>query len=178
MSGIGILGDGGWGTTVAILLQQKGHQITLWSYDAGHALILDKERENKMFFPGIKIPQEINITSDLNLAVSDKEIIVLAIPSIYIRAVLSRLSGFREDVIFVSLAKGIEQESFKRVSEIICEELGKVKMSVLSGPAIAYEVARRSPSSVVVASEDDCVAKIVQNYSLLLILGSIRVVTL
>ncbi|MDP8217009.1 MAG: NAD(P)H-dependent glycerol-3-phosphate dehydrogenase [Candidatus Kaelpia imicola] len=162
MSNICVLGDGGWGTTVAILLQQKGHQVTLWSYDPDYALILDKERENKRFFPGIKIPPGISITSNLSLAVSDKEIIILAVPSIYIRAVLSRLSGFKKDIIFVSLAKGIEQESFKRVSEIICEELDKVKMAVLSGPAIAYEVAKKSPSSVVVASEDDRVAKIVQ----------------
>ncbi len=161
-SNLCVLGDGGWGTTVAILLKQKGYKVTLWSYDAEYALVLDKERENKRFFPGIDIPQDIDITSDLSMAVSGKDIIILAVPSIYVRAVLSKLSGFKDGAIFVSLTKGIEQKGFKRVSEIISEELGNVKMAVLSGPAIAYEVAKKSPSSVVVASEDKNIAKIVQ----------------
>ena len=161
-SNLCVLGDGGWGTTVAILLKQKGYKVTLWSYDAEYALVLDKERENKRFFPGINIPQDINITSDLNIAVAGKDIIILAVPSIYIRAILSKLSGFKDGAIFVSLTKGIEQKGFKRVSEIISEELDNVKMAVLSGPAIAYEVAKKSPSSVVVASEDKNIAKIVQ----------------
>jgi glycerol-3-phosphate dehydrogenase (NAD(P)+) len=162
LDNISVLGDGSWGTTAALLLNKKGFKVTLWSYDPDYALVLAKERENKKFFPGFKIPQEIDIVSDLNPALVDKDALILAVPSIYIRSVLKNISGYRDGAVFVSLTKGIEQESFKRISEVIYEELGNVNMAVLSGPAIAYEVAQGSPSSVVVASEDESIAKAVQ----------------
>jgi len=104
--------------------------------------------------PGIKIPRQIKITSELNDAIRDKQLIIFAIPSEYIRGILRKIkkSGFSRDTIYLSVTKGIEIESLKRVSEIIHEELGKIKLGVLSGPTIAHEVAKGKPTTAVIAA--------------------------
>jgi len=161
---IGILGDGGWGTTLAILLSNKGYPITLWSAFENYAKKMAKSRLNPEFLPGIKIPQEISITADIKSAVSDKEIIVLAIPSQYTRLVLKKAKpNFSKKSIFLSVAKGIEINSLKRVSEVIYSELGPVKLGVLSGPTIAWEVARGIPTTAVAASANKAIRKTIQS---------------
>jgi len=161
---ISILGDGGWGTTLAILLFNKGYHLTLWSAFKDYAQYLDKKRENKKFLPGIKIPKRIEITSDLEKSLSNKEIIILAIPSIYLRNILKEVKKYNiHSSIFVSVIKGIEQKTLLRMSEVIKEELGKIKLGVLSGPTIAYEVARGIPTTCVVASQDKKISKILQD---------------
>ena len=160
---ISILGDGGWGTTLAILLSRKGYCVTLWGAFDNYSKLMTKSRLNHKFLPGINIPREITITSDLNDAVSDKEIIVLAIPSQYTRQTLKKIKGcFKSSTIFLSVTKGIEIKSLKRMSEIVHAELGPVKLAVLSGPTIAYEVARGIPTTAVVASKDKKIGKLLQ----------------
>jgi glycerol-3-phosphate dehydrogenase (NAD(P)+) len=160
---IAVLGDGGWGTTLAILLFNKGYNLTLWSAFKEYALYLDKKRENKKFLPGIKIPPKIEITSDLEKSLLNKDIIILAIPSIYLRDILKEVKKYKiSSSIFVSAVKGIERKTLLRMSEVIKEQLGKIKLGVLSGPTIAYEVARQIPTTCVVASEDEKIAKILQ----------------
>ncbi|MCX7927921.1 MAG: NAD(P)-dependent glycerol-3-phosphate dehydrogenase [Candidatus Omnitrophica bacterium] len=154
-----ILGDGGWGTTLAILLHQKGFTVTLWSAFRDYAFFLDKNRVNPKFLPGVRIPKKIIITSDINKAVEKTQVVVLAIPSKYMRLVLRTLKRevAIEEIhkkIFVSVAKGIEIASCKRMSEVVKEELGNVKLAVLSGPTIVKEVSQNLPTSVVIASED------------------------
>jgi glycerol-3-phosphate dehydrogenase (NAD(P)+) len=161
---ITILGDGGWGTTLAVLLAKKGYSVTLWSAFSGYAEIISKTRLNPKFLPGITIPRQVEVTGDIKQAVTDKEIIVLAIPSQYTRAVLKRAAGkFNKDPVFLSVTKGIEIKSSKRISEIVRDELENVKFAVLSGPTIALEVARGIPTAAVVASNSLAVRKTVQS---------------
>lgn len=161
---ISILGDGGWGTTLAILLSKKGYPVTLWSAFKDYAQKMAKSRSNTKFLPGFKIPKEIKITADLKQAISGQEVIVLAIPSQYTRSVLKKIKRvYSKKLIFVSVTKGIEIGSLKRISEIIYAELGPVKLAVLSGPTIAQEVARGIPTTAVAASQNVKVRKIVQD---------------
>ena len=161
---ISILGDGGWGTTLAILLAKKGHPVTLWGAFENYSKIMDKSRINSKFLPGFKIPKEIEITADIKAAISNKEIIVLAVPSQYTRSVLKKIKNkFSQKTIFVSVTKGIEISSLKRISEIIYSELGSVKLVVLSGPTIAQEVAKEIPTTAVAASSNQAVRKIIQS---------------
>jgi glycerol-3-phosphate dehydrogenase (NAD(P)+) len=149
-----VLGDGGWGTTLAILLFKKGFHVSLWGAFPDYIRYLDKKRINSKFLPGIKIPKGIEITHSLNRAISDKQLIIFAIPSQYLRKVLKKIKqlDYSGEAIYLSVIKGMEVGSLKRISEIIQEELGHIKLGVLSGPSIAHEVARGIPTAVVVAS--------------------------
>ena len=153
---ISILGDGGWGTTLAILLHRKGYGITLWSAFPKYAYFLNRRRHNVKFLPGIKIPRGIEITPQINEALNFKDIILLAVPSQYLRSVLKKLKRrrFSKQAVFVSTVKGIELNSLKRMSEVIREELGRIRLAVLSGPTIAHEVVRGIPTTAVVAGGD------------------------
>ncbi|CAG0940809.1 partial Glycerol-3-phosphate dehydrogenase [NAD(P)+], partial [Candidatus Brocadiaceae bacterium] len=89
---IGVLGAGAWGTTLAILLHYNGHQVTLWEYKKKYAKELDKKRENYLLLPGIQIPEEMEITYDLETATENKNLLVLAIPSQFTREVIAKIS--------------------------------------------------------------------------------------
>ena len=162
---IAVLGDGGWGTTLAILLSKKGYPVTLWGAFTHNVIQMNRFRENKKFLPGFKIPAQIKITDNLIEAAVDKKLLVLAIPSQYIRGVLKRLKkiNYNKNTIFLSVIKGIEIKTSKRISEVIREELGNIKLAVLSGPTIACEVARGVPTVAVVASCDLKARKAVQD---------------
>lgn len=162
---IAVLGDGGWGTTLAILLANKGYQTTIWSAFKDYASILDKKRVNDKFLRGIKIPHSIKITADIEVAVKDANLIVLAIPSQYLRSVLKQLKkqAVSKSAIYLSAAKGIEIGSLLRMSEVIHDELGPVNMAVLSGPTIAHEVAIGIPSTAVIASHSQGIRKHLQD---------------
>jgi glycerol-3-phosphate dehydrogenase (NAD(P)+) len=160
---IAILGDGGWGTTLAILLSNKNYPVTLWGAFANYTKKMVETRYNPKFLPGIKIPHQIKITNEIKSAVKDKEIVVLAIPSQYTRLTLRKIKGaFAKKTIFLSVTKGIEINSANRISEVIRAELGMVKLAVLSGPTIAQEVAREIPTTAVVASNDQQIRKTIQ----------------
>ncbi|MDD5167002.1 MAG: NAD(P)-dependent glycerol-3-phosphate dehydrogenase [Candidatus Omnitrophica bacterium] len=162
---IAVLGDGGWGTTLAILLSRKGFNVSLWSAFADYAKYLDKKRVNTKFLPKVKIPKEIKITHDLRDVIKEKDLIILAIPSQYLRQTLNKIKEFGPDnkAIYVSVVKGIEISTLKRMSEVIHEILGKVKLAVLSGPTIAHEVAYGIPTTAVVAAKDKKIRTYLQN---------------
>jgi len=163
MRKISIIGDGGWGTTLAILLSGKGHNVTLWGAFAEYVETVKAKRVNTKFLPEVKIPHEVNITSSLNEAIDDKEIIVLAVPSQYMRGVLTRLTPYKLfGKIFVSVTKGIENKTLKRMSEIAHELLGNIEICVLSGPTIAREVVHGSPTTLVASSGNLALAKEIQ----------------
>jgi glycerol-3-phosphate dehydrogenase (NAD(P)+) len=160
---VAVLGDGGWGTTLAIHLHRRGHPVRWWGAFPGYLKILERRRENVKFLPGIKIPRAIRITPDLSGAVHAAQAVVLAVPSQYLRAVVRRLKGRPlNDAAVVSVAKGIEQGSLMRMSQIVSEELGRVRLAVLSGPNIAVEIAQGHPASSVVASDDPRLAAAIQ----------------
>ena len=169
-----VLGDGGWGTALALVLHHNGHKVTLWSKFPDYAQYVNKKRENTKFLPGIKLPRTLNITSELRTL--NYELIVMAVPTQFCRGVLENIKiqiplnplltkGERGGFIpIVSVAKGIEQKTLKRPSEIIKEVLDypKDKIAVLSGPSHAEEVARKKPASVVVASSNKKLARDLQ----------------
>lgn len=163
---IAVLGAGGWGTTLAILLYNNGHDVTLWEYDRGYAKSLNKIRENKVFLPGIKIPDEIEITNSLSDAASEKHMIVIAVPTQFIRGVLKNLHKIDfSETTFVSVSKGIEKNTLLTVSRIIRDELKQLnpaQIGVLSGPSHAEEVSRKIPTTVVAASSSHYIAKQIQ----------------
>ena len=160
---ITVLGDGGWGTTLTIHLARLGHRVAWWGAFPAYLKTLERRRENVKFLPGIRIPRTIRITPDLADAVGAAQIIVLAVPSQYLRAVARRLARAPTgNAVFVSVAKGIEQGTLKRMSQVIAEELGPVPLAALSGPNIAVEIAQGHPASSVVASRNHRLAAMIQ----------------
>ncbi len=152
---VSVLGAGSWGTALAIILANNGHQVTLWEYNKQYVKNLKKHYENKVFLPGIKLPREIAITHSLKDAATDQHMIVIAIPTQFIRSVLKQIKKISfKNTTFVSVSKGIENETLMTVDHIISEELGisEDAIGVLSGPSHAEEVSRKIPTAVVAAS--------------------------
>ena len=150
-----VLGDGGWGTTLAILLYNKGVSVTLWSAFPRYAKRVERTRRNPYYLKGVVIPRGVVVTSD-PLSLRSADLVVVAVPSQYLRRVLKRLRRYvPATCAVVSVAKGIEVGTLMRMSEVIREVWGVERVAVLSGPTIAMEVARGSPSTAVVASYDE-----------------------
>ena len=157
---ISVIGAGSWGTTLAIVLARKGLDVTIASVFREHNLRMQEEKENHDFLQGAKFPPALAVAETVEAALSS-DIIVIAIPVKYIRTVLAPVKKLKislHEKVFVSISKGIEAKSLKRVSQIIEEELGKVKVAVLSGPNIAKEVLAGVPSTAVVACRDKKIA--------------------
>jgi glycerol-3-phosphate dehydrogenase (NAD(P)+) len=154
--GIHILGDGAWGTAIAILLSQKpNHDVVLWSPRTENARILRERRENTCYLPGVPIPPSVRLSTGLDGAVSQADLVIVAVPTVYLRASLAGLKDtIRKSAPTVSLTKGLEKETFLRPSEMIRQVLGVERLAVLSGPSHAEEVSRGLPASLVAASSD------------------------
>lgn len=150
-----IIGNGGWGTTLAILLLKKGFETILWGRSPEYVEYLKDKRENTKFLKGIAIPQGIRLTSDLSVADEEISLLVSAVPSVYLREVIEDLKPYYvSGTKIVSVTKGIENGSYMRASEIIADVLGKQPIAILSGPSHAEEVARELPTTVVVSSRN------------------------
>ena len=162
---IAVLGDGSWGTALALNLFRNGHHVTLWGRTQEHMEAIHRDGENKRFLPGVPFPQEICTTSDIAQAVSGCEMLVIGTPSQYMRGTLEKLKHHidNRNQIIVNIAKGIETGSLLRMSELCREILGDVRYTVLSGPSHAEEVSHGVPTLVVAASENMKDAKKVQN---------------
>ena len=159
-----VLGDGGWGTTLALCLVENGLRVTLWSPFVLQAEELRARRENTRYLPGIALPPELRITADPIAACEEAELAVSVVPTQYLRKVARQFEdALKGDVPLVSATKGLEIETFRRPSEILAEELGERPLCVLSGPSHAEEVARRQPASLVAASTDARLAERVQS---------------
>ena len=169
---IAVLGDGGWGTTLAIHLHRLKHRVRWWGAFPDYVRTLAHRRENPKYLPGIPIPRGLFVTSDLSQAVTSAHVVILAIPSEHMRPVIRHVvheTRPRKGTLFLTAAKGLEQGTLKRMSEVINEEAGPVPLAVLSGPNIASEIAKSLPASSVVASRRAPVALTIQR-----ILGSER----
>ncbi|MBI1883784.1 MAG: NAD(P)H-dependent glycerol-3-phosphate dehydrogenase [Chlamydiae bacterium] len=153
---ITVIGNGGWGTTLALLLLKKGHEVSLWGAFPEYVEFLKKNHENVKFLPGVTLPSSLKHTADLTDALQGTSVIIMAVPSPFMREVARKMKSLYDAKIpLVSVAKGIEVNSDKRMSEILSEELHASSLCVLSGPSHAEEVAREIPSSVAVASSDE-----------------------
>jgi glycerol-3-phosphate dehydrogenase (NAD(P)+) len=181
---VAVLGDGGWGTALALHSHRLGHHVRWWGTFPDYLAVLARRRENIRFLPGIPLPRALPIVPDLAQALASARLVVLAIPSQFLRTVLRRqvrpalqCDSHRQtrglhrarrrapaaaECIVVSATKGLERGTHKRMSQVIREELGPVRLAVLSGPNIASEVAAGQPASSVVAAGDRRIAATVQ----------------
>ncbi len=163
---VSVLGAGSWGTALSIILSLNGHTVTLWEYKRAYARTLRRSRENKVYLPKIKIPKEIIITHSLEEASTNQHMIVLAIPSQFLRSIIQKVKKYDlNDATLVSVAKGIENNTYLTVSQIIKDEIPDIpdnNIGVLSGPSHAEEVARKIPTAVVAASLEEQTAKEIQ----------------
>lgn len=158
---VAVLGSGGWGTALAITAFEAGCITSLLSVFENEIEILNKTRENPLL-KGIKIPSEIALSSDLT-DIADSDILILAVPSIAIRSASKKIrEHLNPKTILVSVAKGLEKDSLKRLSEVMKEEIPNNPVVVLSGPSHAEEVAKGIPTSVTVACENEKIAEYIQ----------------
>jgi glycerol-3-phosphate dehydrogenase (NAD(P)+) len=160
MSNIAVIGSGAWGTALALsFARNPAHHISLWSHSANVAETISLTRENANFLPGFPVPDSIHVTTQLDEALTGAEIIVTAVPSHHARRVYSQLLPLLQpNQILVSATKGIEDETYLRMSEVIAELLASrnlaLPIAVLSGPSFAQEVAAGSPTAVTLACTD------------------------
>ena len=162
---ISVIGAGSWGTAVALHLAKKKHDVTLWENFPDYLKVLQSKRENIKFLPGFKIPDEVVLTSDINAAVKDKDVVVIAVPSQYLRKVLEKIKDFNKPqwdtprgvpkTLFVSLVKGIEEDTLLRMTEMVKEVLGDINICALSGPSIAMEFSKDIPTTIVCAGDKE-----------------------
>lgn len=154
MKKIGVMGAGSWGTALAVLLCNNGHDVTVWSIDPNEIEMLDKKREHESKLPGVKIPDGIAFTNQIEEGILDKDVIVLAVPSPFTRSTARSMKPYvKEGQILVNVAKGIEETTLMTLSEQIEEEIPQANVAVLSGPSHAEEVGRRLPTTVVVGAK-------------------------
>ncbi len=161
---IAVLSDGGWGTAIALLLLQNGHRVQLWGPFPDYLDELRRRRENVRFLPGVTLPDTLELTPDIGAATAAADMLILAAPAQYMRGLLTRLQPLplAPAPVLVSVAKGIEVKSLKRMSELVHEMLGPRRLTVLSGPSHAEEVARGIPTAVVCAATEPAAAQCVQ----------------
>jgi len=168
MTTFAILGDGGWGTAIALLLAARDeHNVWLWSAREDYGRVLAQRRENVNFLPGLAIPPRVRLTWQIDEIVAQRpDLYIVAIPTIYLRPTIARIAPAwsRAPAPLVSLTKGLERETFRRPTEILAEILQTDQLAVLSGPSHAEEVARGLPTVVVVASQHPEIPRLVQEH--------------
>ena len=161
---ITVLGSGGWGIALAMSAECNGHSVTLWSPFEKEVLELLTQRESKKLLKGIKIPEDIGITTKISVA-ENSDITIIAVPSIAVKETAIRLKEIKNPGIVVNVAKGFEVESLKRLSEVISNEIS-APVVVMSGPSHAEEVARKVPTSLVASSKNaDAAKKVIEAFS-------------
>ena len=151
---ISVIGAGSFGTALAIVLLSNGHQVTLYGRNPVQIKMIENTGGNHRYLPGLMLPKELKVTSDLNEAVESCDILVMAVPAQQLRQVLSDINGIRKGIPIVNVAKGIEQGTLMRMSQVWEDSYEGSSFACLSGPSHAEEVARMLPSTVCVSSID------------------------
>ncbi len=155
MATVTIIGDGGWGTALAMVLQRNGHRVVVWGPFPEYLAQIRRDGENRKFLPGVKLPGEMGWTSDPAEAVADSEAVILAVPSRFFSATIERFAAdLRADAVLLSVTKGLDRESGRRMSEVASGLLKRGPVAALSGPSLAAEVARGVPTAVTIACDD------------------------
>ena len=163
MAKISVLGAGSWGTALAVLLYNNGHEVMLWSALADEVKMLCDKREHETKLPGVRLPDNMEITTDLEKSLLDPDVAVLAVPSPFTRSTAHQMSSFtRNGQIIVNVAKGVEENTLMTLSEIISEEIPQADVCVLSGPSHAEEVGKGIPTTCVVSAEKRETAEFLQ----------------
>ena len=164
MANVGVLGAGSWGTALSVLLSDNGHQVTVWSIDENEVQMLNEKREHELKLPGVKLPDDMVITGDLESAVKEKDFLVLAVPSPFTISTARKMAPYVADgQIIVDVAKGIEEATLMTLSRQIEQEIPQADVAVLSGPSHAEEVGRRLPTTCVVGAKTKKTAEYLQS---------------
>ncbi len=164
MSKVGVLGAGSWGTALALLLESNGHEVIIWSIDEKEVEMLQVKREHETKLPGIKLPESMIVTGDIELAIKGMDFCVLAVPSPFTRGTARLMKPYVvEDQIIVDVAKGIEEDTLMTLSEQILDEIPFANVAVLSGPSHAEEVGKGLTTSVTIGAKDKKTAEFIRD---------------
>lgn len=164
MKKVSVIGSGSWGTALAVMLHQYGHEVTIWARREEAIEEIRQTRENKKYLPNVRIEEGIYLTSNPAEAVKDAEIVISAVPSKAVRETMVKFAPFfPKGVVIVNVAKGLESGSLLRLSQVIEECVPHSEVCVLSGPSHAEEVGRGIPTACVIAAQKEAVAKMVQD---------------
>ena len=165
MERIGVVGAGAWGTTLAKLLVEKGHSVTLWAWEPELAVTMARERENGIYLPGVELPETLEITTSFAHVGRGRSALILVTPSHVLRSVFSEIRPFLEtSALLISATKGLEHSTCMTMSQVVRQVAPELKsLAVLSGPSFAREVSRGLPAALVAASDDEATAKRVQS---------------
>jgi glycerol-3-phosphate dehydrogenase (NAD(P)+) len=167
MKHVTVLGGGSWGTTLALVLHDNGHRVTVWEFDTEQVAAVRKDGENKKFLPGVRLPESLRFTDDLESSIDGADALVFAVPSHVVRPVAQRIAGLvKPETPVINVAKGIENETLARMSEVLADELGRPEfqgISSLVGPSHAEEVSRKLPTTVVAGAVDEATAVVTRD---------------
>lgn len=164
MAKIGMIGAGSWGMALTWLLTNNGHQVTVWSALEDEIRMLCEKREHTSKLPGVILPESVSFTTELEKAVSGMDLLVLAVPSPFVRSTAHQLKDIVEEgQIIVNVAKGIEEKTLMTLSEVIQEEVVQAQVAVLSGPSHAEEVGKGVPTTIVAGAKTKKAAEKIQN---------------
>lgn len=159
-----ILGAGSWGTALTVLLSTKGHSVTVWSIDKNEVDMLNESREHKSKLPGVIVDDSVIFTTDIEAAIKDKEMIVMVVPSPFVRSTAKLAAPFvKATQVIVSASKGIEESTLMTLTDVILDEIPQANVGVLSGPSHAEEVGKLMPTTVVVGAKDKETALLIQD---------------
>ncbi len=162
MTRICVLGAGSWGTAFSLVLADAGNDVTLWARREEVCDTINRRRENTDYLPGVELPAKVTATHDTERALADAEVVVFAVPSQTFRANLEEWAPYVPgSAVMVSLMKGVELGTLKRMSEVIGEvtDAGPERIAVISGPNLSHEISQREPAASVVACADESVAQ-------------------
>ena len=161
---IAVLGAGSWGSALSLVLATNGHDVTLWSIAEDEIKMLREKHEHVDKLPGVKLPESISYTTDMEEAVSGKEFLILAVPSVFTRSTAKSMAPYvKEGQIVVCVAKGIEEDTLMTLSEIVEQEIPVADVAVMCGPSHAEEVGRGLPTTVVAGAHKKATAEAVQD---------------
>ena len=165
MANVTVLGGGSWGCALAMVLEHNGHRVTVWEISADAVKEINETRELKGKLPGVRIPEDIMFTAELESCVKDRDLIVMAVPSVAARSTAEKIAGWIEKgQLIVTVAKGIEEETLMIQSDILESVIPQAEVAVLSGPSHAEEVSRFLPTTVVAGARTKETAEKVQSF--------------
>ncbi len=164
MKKVGVIGAGSWGTALAVVLDKNGHKVTVWSVIEEEIIMLKEKHEHVDKLPGVALSQEIQFTTDLQQTITDSDMLVLAVPSVFTRSTAKSMAPFvKEGQTIVCVAKGIEENTLMPISDVVEEEIPQADVAVMCGPSHAEEVGTGLPTTVVAGAKSQETAEKIQD---------------
>ena len=164
MANVAVIGAGSWGIALAKVLYTNGNQVTVWSIVEDEIAMLKEKHEHVQKLPGVKLPEDMEFTTDLEKAINGKEYLILAVPSVFTRSTAKSMAAFvKEGQVIVCVAKGIEEETLMLLTDIVEQEIPQAEVAVMCGPSHAEEVGIGLPTTVVAGAKKRSIAEKIQD---------------